>query len=321
MPLHPQLVPLAEGMHAPGAKKMSDMTTLEARASYLAIAGTFGPGEDVGSVADRTIPGPAGVLPIRVYTPAGAPGPLPVSVFYHGGGWTIGDLDSHDRECRALCNRARCVVVSVDYRRAPEARFPAAFEDASAALGWVGAHAPEIGGDPTRMAVVGDSAGGNLAAAVALHARDHGGPALCFQLLVYPAVDLAGGPAVYASARENEAGPFLTLETMQAFEAHYLGQPAADTPRDTLVDPRLSPLHAADHAGLPPTLLVTAEFDPLRDQGRAYAAALEAAGVPVTLHEYDGMAHLFFQLSPICDDAKALLDECGEALNKAFARV
>jgi acetyl esterase len=320
MPLHPQLVPLAEAMHGPEAKKMSEMTIDEARAGYLALPAMFGPGEDVGAVVDRSVPGPNGDIPLRIYTPDGVDGPLPVTVFYHGGGWTIGDLDSHDRECRAICNRARCVVVSVHYRRAPEARFPAAFEEAVAALDWVGAHAGELGGDPARIAVAGDSAGGNLAAAVAVHARDHGGPALCFQLLVYPAVDLAGGTAVYASARENAAGPFLTLETMQWFETQYIGQPADGAPRETVEDPRLSPLHAADHAGLPPALVVTAELDPLRDQGRAYAKTLEAAAVPVTLHEYPGMAHLFFQLSPICDDAKALLDECGEVLTKAFAR-
>lgn len=317
MPLHPQLVPLAEGMHGPDAKKMSEMSIDEARAGYLALSAMFGPGEEVGSVEDREVPGPAGPIPVRVYTPAGLDGTAPVAVFYHGGGWTIGDLDSHDRECRAICNRVGCIIVSVHYRRAPETRFPGAFDDSFAALCWVGEHAAELGGDPARIAVAGDSAGGNLSASMAVHARDHGGPKLCFQLLIYPAVDFAGE---YASASENAEGPFLTTETMHWFEAQFLGQPASEADRATLVDPRLSPLHAADHAGLPPALIVTAELDPLRDQGRAYAEQLEAAGVPVTLHEYEGMAHLFFQLSPICDDAKALIEESSEALSKAFAQ-
>ena len=311
MPLHPQLAPLAEGMQGPEAVKMSDMTPDEARASYIALANLFGPGEEVGSVEDRTVPGPAGAVPVRVYSPAAGEGPLPVVVFYHGGGWVIGDLDSHDRECRAICNRANAIVASVHYRRAPEAPFPAAFEDAVAALEWIGANAAELGGDPARIAVAGDSAGGNLSAAVAIHARDNAGPRLCYQLLVYPAVDFASD---YASEEENVDGPFLTVETMDWFKAQYL--PAGVDASD----PRLSPLRAASHEGLPPTLVVTAELDPLRDQGRAYAKALEAAGVPVTLHEYDGMAHLFFQLSAISDDAKALLDECGEVLTKAFAQ-
>jgi acetyl esterase len=324
MPLHPQLVPLAEGMAGPDAVKMSDMTPDEARASYLALSALFGPGEAVGSVEDRVVPGPAGEIPVRVYTPAELSGPAPVVVFYHGGGWVIGDLESHDRECRAICNRARAIVVSVHYRRAPEAPFPAAFEDSVAALDWVGAHAGELGGDPTRIAVAGDSAGGNLSAAVALHARDHGGPKLCFQLLVYPAVDAAGDEQTYPSLVENEAGPFLTTETMTWFQSHYVAggdvEALSKLPGETLRDPRMSPLHAASHEGLPPTHVVTAELDPLRDQGRAYAEVLESAGVPVTLHEYDGMAHIFFQLSPICDDAKALIDECGALLSKAFSQ-
>jgi len=143
MPLHPQIAPLAEGMAGPDARPMSDMTPDEARAAYLALGALFGPGEEVGSVEDRGIPGPDGEVPVRIYKPISGGESLPVCVFYHGGGWVIGDLDSHDRECRAICNRARCVLVSVHYRRAPEAPFPAAFEDSAAALAWVGAHAGE----------------------------------------------------------------------------------------------------------------------------------------------------------------------------------
>ncbi len=315
MPLHPQLVPLAEGMQGPDAVQMSDMTPDEARASYLALAQLFPGTEEVGSVSDRSVPGPAGEIPVRVYTPSGASGALPVVVFYHGGGFVIGDLDSHDRECRAICNKANCIVVAVHYRLAPEAPFPAAFEDAYAALEWVGENAAHLGGDPMRIAVAGDSAGGNLSAAVAIHARDHGGPKLCFQLLVYPAVDASGDATTYPSLEENREGPFLTLDTMQWFMGNYM-----KSKPDPTTDARLSPIKAKSHADLPPALVVTAEFDPLRDEGRAYAKKLEAAGVAVQFHEYDGMAHIFFQLSPISDDGKALLDECGEVLTKAFAQ-
>jgi len=305
MPLHPQLVPLAEGMSGPDAVKMSDMTPDEARASYLALAGLFGPGENVGAVADRTVPGPEGEIPVRVYTPSDVDGPAPVVVFYHGGGWVIGDLDSHDRECRAICNRARCIVVSVHYRLAPEAPFPAAFDDAVAALDWVGANAAAVGGDPARIAVAGDSAGGNLAAAVSLMARDLGGPAVGFQLLIYPIVDCDFDRPSYT---ENADGYMLTRDVMMWFWDQYV----PDTARRS--DPYVNVLATEDLRGLPPTHVITAEYDPLRDEGEAYAARLEAAGVPVTHTRYDGMIHGFLSFADFVDVGKQALTEAAAAL-------
>ena len=226
----------------------------------------------------------------------------------------IGDLDPHDRECRLLCNGAGCLGVSVDYRLAPEHPFPAAVEDAFAALQWIGQNAADLGGDPRRIAVGGDSAGGNLSAVMALLARDEGGPALCYQLLVYPAVD-ARASDDYRSRVVNAEGPFLTTAAMENFTGNYLGSGADEASRE---DFRMSPLLAQSHRGLPPALVVTAEFDPLRDEGEAYARALEAAQVPVSLSRYDGMPHVFFQLSPILDAGKRLIDEASAALREAF---
>lgn len=315
MPLHPQIQALVAGLAAsPDARPTHELTPKEARDGYRALAAMLGPASEVAAVEDRTIPGPAGDIPIRVYRPAGE-GPFPVLVFYHGGGWVIGDLETHDRECRALCNGALCLVVSVDYRLAPEHPFPAAVEDAFAALRWVSRNAGSLGGDPARIAVGGDSAGGNLSAVTALLARDGGGPSLRFQLLVYPAVD-ARTVDLYPSRRANAEGPFLPWAAVEYFLGHYLG--ASAERGDPRADVRLSPLLAASHRGLPPALVVTAEFDPLRDEGEAYARALEAAGVPVRLHRYDGMPHVFFQLSPIVEDGRRLLDEASQALREAF---
>ncbi len=190
MPLAPEIQALVDAMAAnPDAKPTHELTPEDAREGYRTLGAMFGPGEAIASVADRSIPGPAGQIPLRCYRPASET-PLPVVVFYHGGGWTIGDLDTHDKECRAIANRAGAVVVSVDYRLGPENRYPAATEDAYAALCWLGEHADEIGGNCGKIAVVGDSAGGNLVAVVALRAREENGPTLCAQVLVYPAVDL-----------------------------------------------------------------------------------------------------------------------------------
>jgi acetyl esterase len=314
MPLNPQIQVLIDGMAAnPDAKPTHELTPDEAREGYRALAAMLGPGPEVHRVEDRTIPGPAGDLPVRIYQPGEGDG-RGVLVFFHGGGFVIGDLDTHDRECRVLCNGADCVVVSVDYRLAPEHRFPSAHEDAFAALRWVGENAASLGGDPGRIAVGGDSAGGNLSASVALRARDEGGPDLRLQLLVYPTVDGRRDASVHRSIDENAEGPFLLKSTMDYFFGHYLADDA-EAPLDT----RLSPLLADSHAGLPPALVATAEFDPLRDEGEAYAAALETAGVPVRLQRYDGMPHVFFQLSPVVDAGRELLERCAAALRDALA--
>jgi acetyl esterase len=282
------------------------------RQAYSAMAAMLPPGPDV-ATADRTIPGPGGEIPVRVYTPPGD-GPAGVLVYLHGGGWTIGGLDTHDHPCRTLCAEAGVVVVSVDYRLAPEHPFPAALDDAWAVLEWVADNAVEIGGDPTRLAVGGDSGGGNLAAVVALMARDRGGPALRFQLLIYPAVDLrADAVERFPSLTENAEGYILTYAAMQFFMGNYRPDPALAH------DWRLSPLLAPDHHGLPRALIITAQFDPLRDEGRAYAEMLEAAGTPVTLSLYEGTVHTMFQLAPILDAGKAALSESAAAVREALA--
>lgn len=313
MPLSPDIAAIADAMaSSPDARPTHELPPDEARVGYTALGSMFGPGEDVAAVADRTLPGPAAAIPIRIYSPHAA-GPHPVLVFYHGGGWVIGDLDSHDKECRALCNGASCLVVSVDYRLAPEHPFPAAPDDAFAALEWVVENAASLGGDSERIAVAGDSAGGNLAAVVSLLARDSGGPSLRFQLLIYPAVDSRPGD-LYPSQRENAAGPFLLAETMTYFRSHYF-QGAAEERSDV----RASPILATSHAGLPPALIVTAGYDPLRDEGAAYAGKLEEAGVAVELRCYEGMPHVFYQLSPVIADGKHALALSCEVLRRAFA--
>lgn len=312
MPLSPKIAKFAEAMASnPDAKRVYEQTPKEARDGYRALAALFDPGPKVASVGDRALPGSAAEIPIRIYRPKGD-GPFGVLVFYHGGGWVIGDLETHDRECRMLCQGAGCVVVAVDYRLAPEQPFPAAVEDAFDALQWVARHAQEIGGDPARIAVGGDSAGANLSAVVSLLARDAGGPPLLFQLLIYPAVD-ARKDADYRSLTVNAEDPFLARKSIDHFYALYLGKDAAKRK-----DVRVSPLLAASHRGLPPALVVTAEFDPLRDEGEAYARALEAAGVPVSLHRYDGMPHAFFQLSAVVEEGEQLLAEASAALRTAF---
>jgi acetyl esterase len=262
----------------------------------------FGPGEPVAQVEDRVIPGPGGEIPIRFYTPAGD-GPWPVMVFFHGGGWVVGNLDTTDFYCRAVTNAARCIVASVNYRHAPEHRFPAAVEDACSATAWVAANAAAIHADPARVAVGGSSAGGNLAAVAATIARDNGTPRLVAQVLSVPVLDFNFGTRSY---RENADGFGLTRAGMEWFWGHYLG-PGADG-----THPHASPLRATNLRGLPPAFISTAEFDPLRDEGEEYARRLAAAGVPVTAKRYDGMVHMFLGPDSIPDVARHLRAAFGD---------
>jgi acetyl esterase len=261
------------------------------------------------SAVDRRLPGPAGDVPVRIYTPEGS-GPFPALVYFHGGGFVIGGIDTHDGTCRELCNEAGCVVVSVDYRLAPEHPFPAAPEDCYAATRWVAEHGTGIGVDPTRLAVGGDSAGGNLAAAVSLMARDRGGPALRHQLLVYPVTDHAFDTASY---EENAEGYMLTRDMMRWFWGHYLTDPARGD------EPLASPLRAKDLSGLPSATVITAEFDPLRDEGEAFAERLIGAGVKTELTRYDGMFHGFFAMTGAIDKARRAVEQSGRALREALA--
>jgi len=267
-----------------------------------------GPGEPVHHVEDREVPGPAGAIPARLYRPA-ADGPLPLLVYFHGGGWVLGGLASHDSVCRSLANGAGCAVLAIDYRLAPEHRFPAAVDDCYAATEWAAANAATLGADPKRVAVGGDSAGGNLTAVVAQLARDRGAPSLRFQLLVYPATDAGYDTPSY---HENATGYLLELDGMRWFYDHYLGG-ASDRS-----DPRASPLRTRDLRGLPPALVITAEFDPLRDEGERYAVRLREAGVPVTLHRYDGMIHGFFAMGSVLDQGKLSVAEAAAALRAAL---
>ena len=295
-------------MEAQGGPAFYEGSPEAARAMFRQME-LGGEPEAVEAVADRTIPGPASDIPIRVYTPKGG-STLPVLVFFHGGGWVICDLDTHDGVCRALANAAGCIVVAVDYRLAPEHKFPAAADDAFAATEWVAEHAVEIGGDPSRVAVGGDSAGGNLAAVVAQMANDRGGPKLAFQLMVYPVTDYNFDTASY---RENAEGYMLTTDAMKWFWTHYLPDAKAG------LDPRASPLRADDLSGLPPALVITAEFDPLRDEGEAYAARLADAGVAAKSTRYDGMIHGFFSMSALLPQGRQAIDEAAAALREAFA--
>ena len=306
MPVDPAIQGMLTLLASLNGRTLAEGTPEEGRQMFLKLTvGARAPESvvPVRATEDRTVPGAAGELPARVYRPE-ADGPVPTIVFFHGGGFVIGDIETHDNQCRMVCRDVGAVVLSVAYRLAPEAPFPAAVEDCLAATRWAAEHVGELGGDSDRLAVAGDSAGGNLAAVVAQTARDEGGPQLAAQLLVYPSTDFAGE---YASRTENAEGYFLTASDIEWFGGHYAGTYEDPT------DPRLSPLRAQDLSGLPPAVVVTAEFDPLRDEGEAYARALEAAGVPVVLRRYDGMIHGFFDLGALSPAAyEAIRDACRE---------
>lgn len=265
----------------------------------------------VGAVRELEAPGPRGAIPLRLYRPSpAADGALPLLVYFHGGGWTIGDLDTHDVVCRTLCSGARCAVLAVDYRLAPEHRFPAAVDDALAATRFAREHAAALDIDPARIAVGGDSAGGNLAAVVCLALRDAGEPLPAFQLLIYPATDMR---AAAPSHRGNGQGYVLTADTVAWFRGHYVADPAE------WGDWRASPLLAADLAHLPPALVLTAGFDPLRDEGRQYADALSGAGVPTQFVCFERQIHGFITMGRVIDEANTALDLCAAALRRALA--
>jgi acetyl esterase len=269
------------------------------------------PVEDVARTEDRVIPGADGTeLPIRIYWAEVTDEARPVVVFFHGGGWVIGGIDSHDGQVREMVNRTGMMYVSVDYRLAPEAKFPAAAEDCYAATQWVAANAASIGADASRLGVAGDSAGGNLAAVVAQMARDRGGPAIAHQLLIYPCCDMDSN--AWPSQTENGFDYFLTKESMDWFYDQY-----ADVADRN--NPYASPIKADDLSGLPPACVITAEFDPLRDEGEAYGAALQEAGVACEVHRYDGMFHGFFGMSLAIPGAAAAQETAAAAVKAALS--
>jgi acetyl esterase len=313
MAIDPQIKVLLDQLAAMENVPYSEMTPEGLRQLMKMIAAADGPPEAVASVEEAHASGPAGPIPLRAYRPsATGPGgtPLPVLVWYHGGGWVIGDLDTADTTCRKLANRTGALVISVDYRLAPEHPAPAPLEDCWAALRWVAEQAATLGGDPSRLAVGGDSAGGNLSALLAVRARDNGAPAIRHQLLVYPATDLTRS---YPSHVENGEGYLLTNEAMSWFLGHYLG--GADDPKD----PSLSPLYTDDLSGVANASVITAELDPLRDEGEAYAARLLDSDVAVVLRRYDGMVHGFIQMGGVTPVADAAVSEAASRLRAALA--
>ncbi len=308
--IDPQAWFILKQMEAAGAPPMEQLTPELARmgADFGQLAGIP---EEVAKVENRTISVPGGEIPLRIYTPAGE-GPFPALVYYHGGGWVIGNLDTVDVPCRMLANRAGCVVISVDYRLAPEHKFPTAAEDSYAAAKWVADNATSIQVDPEQIAVGGDSAGGNLATVVALMARDQSGPSLAYQMLIYPVTNHSYATESY---QENGEGYFLTKNTMEWFWNHYLRDEQDGQ------NPYASPLLAEDLSGLPPALVITAGFDPLRDEGEAYAERLKAAGVPVEATRYDTMIHGFFWMPGVLAEGQKAINQAADALKRAFSNV
>ncbi len=297
MPLTAESMAVLEELQKQGVPQLDDLPAVEARQYFNAMFKTAPEDQEpVARIEELRIPVAGGEIPARLYAPAGK-GPLPVLVHYHGGGWVFLNLDTHDGLCRQLANGVGCAVVAVEYRKAPEHRFPTALEDCYAALQWVAQHAGRLGVDAGRIAVIGDSAGGNLAATVAILARDRKGPALCGQVLTYPAVDATLG---HPSIRENADAPILTQRAMTWFYGHYLG---GHNPKDPLV----SPLLTASLGGLPPAFVSTAEMDPLRDEGEAYAARLAAAGNEVTVKRYLAVFHGYALMGKFIPEARTLV--------------
>jgi acetyl esterase len=314
VPLTPQVKTLLDLAAQAPTVAPDQLTPAEARLNWRRFSLLGGDRVEMASIEDRSFEGPAGEVALRVYVPHGlASSGRPALVWYHGGGFVIGDLDTADSAASALAEAAATVVVSADYRLAPEHRFPAAVEDCYASLRWVADHGDELGVDPARIAIGGDSAGGNLAAITALMARERGGPAVVFQLLIYPVIDPLMDTGSY---RENGSGFLLTASTMRWFWECYLG------PDGDPADPYVSPLRIADLSGLPPALVITAEYDPLRDEGEAYAAALGAAGVPADVRRVEGQVHAFFARPGVFgNEAAQAVEDAGAALRSAFGSV
>lgn len=306
---HPQVQALLQMLDEGNIPPTFGLTPESAREQFERLIDLMEP-TDVGEITGFAIEGPAGAIPVRAYIPDGSD-PFPVLVYFHGGGWTIGNLDTHENVCAAFCSRANAVVVSVDYRLAPEHPFPAQLEDAYAAAEWASEFAEDISGDPNRIAVAGDSAGGNLAAAVSLMARDKGGPALSHQLLIYPAV---ASPTVHEfdSYEENAEGYFLERESMEWYYDKWL-RDDADARNEYM-----APLLARDLSGLPSATIVTAGFDPLRDEGIEYAKRLTEAGVDVRHENYESMIHGFVSLKAQIDVGDAAMDLLADELSTAF---
>lgn len=314
MTINPDAAKVVELIIASGRPPYPTIGHLAAREIFVASRVILQPDPSpVAEVRDLAATGPAGLIPLRLYRGKGTDtkSPQPTLIYYHGGGWVLGNLDSHDGVCRDIANAAQCTVISVDYRLAPEAKFPAAADDSIAAAQWIHDNAAGLGVDRTRLAVGGDSAGGNLSAVVALHARDNGGPKLKLQVLIYPSADMS---SVYPSYEEFAEQLPLTRTTMDWFVDLYLGNRSEDAK-----DWRASPLHAKSLAGLPPAFVITAAMDPLRDEGEEFARALLKAGVPVEVKRFDGQIHGFLTMGRIVRDSAVAIADISTELRKAFA--
>ncbi len=312
MTLHPQIKGLLDQMAADAQPPLWEMGPEGARQLYAALSSITDPTDvPIGKTEDMAFKGPGGEVPVRVYTPVAAGGgALRCLVFFHGGGFVIGDLNTHDALCRQLANEAGCKVVAVDYRLAPEHPFPAAVEDCFAALEWVEANGAQLGIDANCLAVAGDSAGGNLAAVISQLARKKkGGPRICFQLLIYPTTRVM---ADTQSMKDFAEGYFLDRASMDWFTKCYVPE-GHDTS-----DARLSPLLADDVSDQPPAYVVTAGFDPLKDEGKAYADRLASSGVPVTYKEYPEMTHGFFNMTGLAPEAKEAVKQAAKAIKEGW---
>ena len=310
--LHPQTQALLELIEKSGLPPTHTLAPTAARQFYRERRFYSQPAPPaVSQVRDLMAGGPHGEIPLRLYRPLGsaASETLPVLVYYHGGGWVIGDLDTHDTLCRELANGARCCVVAVDYRMSPEQRFPVAVDDCVAATYWVRREAASLGIDAARLAVGGDSAGGNLAAVVAIVARDAGDLPIAYQLLIYPATDQRRGAPSHTS---NGQGYLLTTDTMKYFHDHYLPDAARD------LDWRASPLLHADLSKLPPALVLTAGYDPLRDEGMQYAERLTEAGSQATYVCFERQIHGFITMGRVLDEANSAVALCAAELRRAL---
>lgn len=307
MPLDPIVKSILDQMAAMPRPPIEQMSPEDFRSQEFNVPRPTIP---VANVYDRLLPLAGRTIPVRVYVPEmDTSTPQPALVFYHGGGWVTGSIESHDPVCRFLCNAAACVVISVEYRLAPEHKFPAAVWDAYDAAQWIAVHADEFAVDPARIAVGGDSAGGNLAAVTCLIAKERNSPDIAFQLLIYPSTGYAEAPP---SIRENAEGYMLTGEMMTWFRNHYLNS------SEELLHPYFAPVLAEDLGDLPPAFIATAEFDPLRDVGKMYADKLQSSGVPVAFKNYEGLIHGFANFADFVPLAKTALGECAIQLRQAM---
>lgn len=307
MPVHPQAQMFLD--QSAGQPSASEMPLVDARAMMDGFNALAGEPEPVASVEDREIAGPAGPLPLRVYRPVDEPG-IPVTVYFHAGGFVMGSLDSHDSLCRQVANASGSIVIAVDYRLSPEHKFPAAVDDSWAALQWVAEHAPELGGDPDRLAVAGDSVGGGLATIMAIMARDHGAPALRLQVMVYPDVNWLFEGESWETMGQ---GYFVTVDIAKWLRSNYF------TSEDEWADWRASPLQCPDLSRLAPALMLYPEYNLARSDMEAYAKRLQEAGVPITVSMYEGMIMGWWCMSSFIDAGREAVDEVGTALRKAFA--